>query len=111
MPPRKKTSSETAMSNLTLQPGLYVIGSIVNRTRRYITTNNNPNTESVTYTILDDHDHRFFVDDFSPTSYFDVSASVTLPVYIKPYNKKNGDAAYTLCIQKNYHPLTKGEYF
>ena len=111
MPPRRKPSSETTLSNPTVQPGLYVIGSIANRTRRYITTNNNPNTEIVTYTILDDHDHRFFVDDFAPTSYFDVSASVTLPVYIKPYNKKNGEAAYTLCVQKNYPPITKGEAF
>lgn len=111
MPPRKKTSPEITLSNASIQPGLYVIGSIVNRTRRFISTNNNPNTEIVTYTILDDHDHRFFVDDFAPTSYFEVTASVTLPVYIKPYNKKNGDAAYTLCIQKNYHPITKGEAF
>ena len=111
MPPRRKPSSETIMSNVSIQPGLYVIGSIINRTRRYITTNANPNTEIVTYTILDDQDHRFFVDDFAPTSYFEVSQSVTLPVYIKPDKKKNGDAAYTLCIQKNYHPTTKGETF
>ena len=111
MLPRRKTSSETNMSNAAIPSGLYVIGSIANRTRRYITTNANPNTEIVTYTILDDQDHRFFVDDFSPVSYFEVSQSVTLPVYIKPYKKKNGEAAYTLCIQKNYHPITKGEAF
>ena len=111
MPPRRKTSSESTLPNSAVQPGLYVIGFIANRTRRYITTNNNPNTEIVTYTILDDHDHRFFVDDFAPTSYYEVSAYVTLPVYIKPYNKKNGEAAYTICIQKNYHPITKGEAF
>ena len=73
MPPRRKTSLEPIMSNNTVQPGLYVIGSIANRTRRYITTNANPNTEIVTYTILDDHEHRFFVDDFAPASYFEVS--------------------------------------
>lgn len=111
MPPRRKTSSETNMSNAAIPSGLYVIGSIANRTRRYITTNANPNTEIVTYTILDDQDHRFFVDDFSPVSYFEESQSVTLPVYIKPYKKKNGEAAYTLCIQKNYNPITKGEAF
>ena len=111
MPPRRKTTSGTTISNTTVQPGIYVIGSIANRTRRFITTNTNPNTEIVTYTILDDHDHRFFVDDFAPVSYFEVSQSVTLPIYIKPYKKKNGDAAYTLCVQKNYHPITKGEAF
>lgn len=111
MPPRRKTSSETIISNPTMSPGLYVVGAISNRTRRYITTNANQNTEIVTYTVLDEHDHRFFIDDFAPASYFEVSQSVTLPVYIKPYKKKNGDAAYTLCIQKNYHPITKGEAF
>ena len=111
MPPRRKTSSESVIPSPIIQPGLYVIGSIVNRTRRYITTNANPNTEIVTYTVLDDHDHRYYVDDFAPSSYFELSESDTLPVYIKPYKKKNGDASYTLCIQKNYHPITKGETF
>ena len=111
MSPRRKSTTGTALSDSTVQPGLYVIGSITNRTRRYITTNANPNTEIVTYTILDDHAHRFFVDDSAPVSYLEVSQSVILPVYIKPYKKKNGDAAYTLCIQKNYHPITKGEAF
>ena len=58
------------MTNTTVQPGLYVVGSIANRTRRYIATNANPNTEIVTYTILDDHNHRFFVDDFAPDVLF-----------------------------------------
>ena len=111
MAPRRKTSPETIMEKSEIQPGLYIIGSISNRSRRYITTNNNPNTEIVTYTILDEHDHRFFIDDFAPSSYHEVTESVVLPVYIKPYKKKNGDAAYTLCIQKNYHPITKGEEF
>ena len=111
MSPRRKSTTGTALSDSTVQPGLYVIGSITNRTRRYITTNANPNTEIVTYTILDNHDHRFFVDDFAPASYLEVLQSVILPVYIKPYKKKNGDAAYTLCVQKNYHPITKGEAF
>ena len=69
MSPRRKASSEPTLSNSTFEPGLYIIGSITNRTRRYITTNANPNTEIVTYTILDDHDHRFYVDDFAPASY------------------------------------------
>lgn len=79
--------------------------------KSYITTANNPNTEIVTYTISDEHGHRFYVDDFSPSSYHEVSESVMLPVYVKSYKKKNGDASYTLCIQKNYYPITKGEAF
>ena len=76
-------ASETVMTNTTVRPGLYVIGSITNRTRRYITTNANPNTEIVANTILGDHDHRFYVYDFAPTSYYKVSQAGNLPVYIK----------------------------
>ena len=98
-------------SDLKIEPGLFVTGTIANRTRRYISTRNNSNTEVVTYTITDDHEHRYFVDDFAPSSYYEVSSPVTLSVYVKPYLKKNGDAAYTLCVQKDYLPITKGEAF
>jgi hypothetical protein len=106
-PRRKNDSADTLVSN----PGLYITGTIANRTRRYISTRNNPNTEVVTYTITDEHEHRYFVDDFAPSSYYDISSPVTLPVYVKPYLKKNGDASYILCVQKNYLPITKGETF
>lgn len=108
---RKRTTPETTAATETLSAGLYIIGTIANRTRRYITTNNNPNTEIVTYTVVDEHDHRYYIDDFAPSSYYDVSSPVTLSVYVKPFVKRNGDASYTLCIQKNYHPITKGEAF
>lgn len=108
---RKRNPSETEETNGSLPAGLYVVGKIANRTRRYITTSSNPNTEIVTYTIIDDHERRYFIDDFAPLSYYEVSSPVTLPVYVKTFVKKNGDASYTLCIQKNYHPITKGEAF
>lgn len=110
MATRKKISTADTS---TVNPGfgLYVTGTIANRTRRYISTQNNPNTEIVTYTVTDEHEHRYFVDDFAPASYYDVSSSVTLSVYVKPYLKKNGDASYTLCVQKDYLPITKGEAF
>ena len=47
----------------------------------------------------------------APSSYYDISSPVSLPVYVKPYLKKNGDASYTLCVQKDYLPITKGEAF
>ena len=108
---RKRNASETEVANGALPAGMYVVGKITNRTRRYITTSSNPNTEIVTYTIIDDHERRYFIDDFAPLSYYEVSSPVTLSVYVKPFVKRNGDASYTLCIQKNYHPITKGEAF
>lgn len=92
-------------------PGLYITGTITNRTRRYVSTRNNMNTEIVTYTIMDEHEHRYFVDDFAPSSYYDISSQVTLSVYVKPYLKKSGAASYILCVQKDYLPTTKGEVF
>lgn len=111
MAPRRKAVKEPVISIPQVEPGLYIIGSIANRTRRFITTIKNPNTEIVTYTIIDEHDHRYYVDDFAPSSYHELTESIIIPVYVKPYKKKNGDAAYTLCVQKNYHPVTKGEEF
>ena len=58
---RKRTASEAATATGILSAGLYVVGTIANRTRRYISVNNNPNTEIVTYTIIDDHDHRYCI--------------------------------------------------
>lgn len=107
MAPRSKTNVVNALNSTT--PGLFVSGAIANRTRRYISTRNNSNAEVVAYTITDDHERRYFV--FAPSSYYDISSPVTLSVYVKPYLKKNGDAAYTLCVQKDYLPITKGEAF
>lgn len=108
MAPRRKTDANDPTG---FNPGLFVTGIVANRTRRYIPARNNANTEVVTYTITDEHEHRYFVDDFAPSSYYDVSSPVTLSVYVKPYLKKNGGASYTLCVQKDYLPLTKGEAF
>ena len=108
MAPRRKTDANDPTGFI---PGLFVAGTVVNRTRRYIPTRNNANTEVVTYTITDEHEHRYFVDDFAPSSYYDISSPVTLSVYVKPYLKKNGDASYYLCVQKDYLPITKGEAF
>ena len=73
---RKRNASETEGSNGSLPAGLYVVGKIASRTRRY------------------------FIDDFAPLSYNEVSSPVTLSVYVKPFMKRNGDTSYTLCIQK-----------
>ena len=89
--------------------GLLITGIVRERTRRFL-TGKTPETEVVTYVIFDNNDHRYYVEDFAPESYHDVGDSVTIPIYVKPYKKKNGDLSYTLCAQKNYHP-SRGEAF
>lgn len=89
--------------------GLIVSGQIIERTRRKVPFDN-PTTEIVTYTISSDTNKRYYVDDFSPSSYYEIGSTAELSVYIKPFKKRNGDPSYTLCIQKDFHS-TKGERF
>ena len=80
--------------------GLSLSGTVIDRVKRMI-PRENPTTEIVTYTIQDGSNHKFYVDDYAPKSYHNINTSVSLSVYIKTYIKKNGDASYTLNIQKN----------
>ncbi len=79
--------------------GLSLSGTVIDRTRRMV-PRDNPTTEIVTYTILDGCDRKFYVDDYAPNAYHDLQSNVCLPVYIKAYNRKNGEPSYTLNIQK-----------
>ncbi len=88
--------------------GLTLSGTVIDRTRRHVPMDN-PTTEIVTYTLGDNNDRKFYVDDYAPTEYHDLGDYVSLPVYIKPYVKKNNDASYNLCIQKK--PSGRGEHF
>ena len=51
----------------------------------------------------------YFVDDFEPEKYYNISEYVMLPVYIKAYIKRNNQASYTICTRKDYQ--TRGEAF
>ena len=88
--------------------GLMLFGTVVDRVRRMV-PKNNPVTEIVTYTIQDYQNRKHFVDDYAPDSYYDIGENVELPNYIKPYVRKNGDASYTLNIQKTDN--TRGDHF
>lgn len=90
------------------QYGLYLNGTVVDRTRRYV-PKDNPVTEIVTYTISDDNNHKFYVDDYAPSGYQELGAYISVPVYVKPYTKKNKDISYNLCILKE--SVTQGEHF
>ena len=82
--------------------GLYVGGIIQERRRRFINRENMAQTEIVTYTLSDENNKRYFVEDFAPTSYRDIGSQIVVPVYVKPYRKKNGDLSYTICIKKDF---------
>ncbi len=88
--------------------GLSLSGTVIDRTRRLV-PRDNPTTEIVTYTIQDDHNRKFYVDDYAPNGYHDINVKVCLPVYIKPYKRKNGEPSYTINVQKL--EITRGEHF
>ena len=88
--------------------GLYLNGTVVDRTRRYV-PKDNPVTEIVTYTLSDNTDRKYYVDDYAPSEYHEMGTFISVPVYVKPYIKKNNDLSYNLCIQKI--PTVNGEHF
>ena len=98
----------TDINNLS---GMYVAGTIQTRTRRYIQSKDRSNIEIVTYTVVDNSGHRYFVDDFEPESYFDKNSFVIFNIYIKVYKKRNGEPAYSICRQKQFSPTNREETF
>ena len=88
--------------------GIMLSGTIIERTRRHV-PKDNPTTEIVTYTVSDGYERKYFVDDFSPSEYHSLGEYISVPVYIKPYMKKNNDLSYNLSIQKK--PPMRGEHF
>ena len=104
MTQRKSKSTSKEISN-----GLSLSGIIVDRTRRMVPLDN-PTTEIVTYTIQDESNHKYYVDDYSPSEYHDINANVCFPVYVKAYNRRNGTPSYTLNIQKS-EVVRSGEHF
>lgn len=88
--------------------GLALTGTVIDRTRRMV-PRDNPTTEIVTYTVQDSNRRKFFVDDYAPDGYHDINSTVSFPVYIKAYIRKNGEPSYTLNVQKS-EPI-RGERF
>ena len=76
---------------------------------RRMVPHDNPTTEIVTYTVQDGYNRKFYVDDYAPDAYHELDSNVCFPVYIKAYNRKNGEPSYTLNIQKR--DLGRGERF
>ena len=91
--------------------GLYLFGTIIDRTRRIINTkSNNSTAEIVTYTIRDSAGRRYYVDEYSPEGYHDLSEYTGMPVYVKKFKKRSGDIGYSFCVQQEYES-TRGEHF
>lgn len=88
--------------------GLSLTGIVIDRTRRMV-PRDNPTTEIVTYTIQDGYNRKFYVDDYAPDTYHDLESKICFPVYIKAYNRKNGEPSYTLNVQKMN--VARGEHF
>ena len=96
--------------NNALCSGLYLFGQVIDRTRRTIQTRNNTSAEILTYTIRDICDRRYYVDEYSPSSYFEVNKYVEIPVYVKVFQKRNGEIAYSFCVQQKL-ASSRGEHF
>ena len=88
--------------------GLTVSGVVKERRRRRVPLDN-PQHEIVTYTVVDDNESIYFVDDFEPEKYHNIGDYIMLPVYIKAYINRNNQASYTICTRKDYQ--TRGEAF
>lgn len=101
-------NQRNAKTKSTTMNGLSLSGTVIDRTRRMV-PHDNPTTEIVTYTVQDDFNRKFYVDDYAPSSYHDRDSTVCFPVYIKTYVRKNGEASYTLNIQKS--DASRGEPF
>lgn len=91
--------------------GLYLFGTVTDRTRRTISTKENASTEIVTYTVIDNAGHKYYVDEYSPEKYNDVGKPVILPVYVKAFRRRNGEVGYSFCVQQQFQGTTRGEHF
>ena len=105
---RRSRKTPDTGNDISTTPGLFLSGIVIDRTRRMV-PRDNPTTEIVTYTVQGSDDRKFYVDDYAPEGYHDINSSVCFPVYIKTYIRKNGEASYTINIQKTEN--LKGEHF
>lgn len=108
MAPRKARTVTTNTCPSPVNTGLILAGSVIDRTRRMVPADN-PTIEIVTYTIQDDANTKYYVDDFSPNSYHELGEIISIPVYVKTYLSRNGKPSFNLNVQKKVTP--KGEHF
>lgn len=68
--------------------GMFLSGQIMDRSRRKV-PRNDQQIEIVTYLIQDNHGKKYYVDYFDPHGYYKIGENVCIPIYIKPYQRKN----------------------
>lgn len=90
--------------------GLYIFGTVIDRTRRTISTKNNSTAEIVTYTVQDTSSRRYYIDEYSPDEYYNLTEYVEVPVYVKTFKKRTGEIGYSFCVQTQ-DGLSRGEHF
>ena len=105
--PRRVQNDLSASTN-PIQYGLCLSGTVVDRTRRFV-PRDNPVTEIVTYTLSDNENCKYYVDDYAPSEYHELGTTISVPVYVKPYTKRNKEISYNLCVQKK--ATLQGEHF
>ena len=95
----------------TDETGLFLVGKVADRVKKIVTAQG-IEVEVVTYTVMSDAIHRYYVDDFDPEKYYSVGENVSLPVYVKAYKKKNGEPSYMLKMMKKEVVITsRGQHF
>jgi hypothetical protein len=98
-------------NEISIPNGLIVHGQVLKRTRRIIQNKIGEEVQIVTYVISGDDKKKFYVDDYSPSDFYTVGSTVSIPVYVKPYTKKTGSLAYTLNVEKDFTFQGIGEDF
>jgi len=108
----KTTTHKTEDISSTVETisGLCLAGTIFKRTKREVSVKNSK-TEIITYTVVDSNNRYYYVDDYSPAEYYDLGQAVQIPIYIKPYKKKSGEASYSLNVSKPFRASSRGEEF
>ena len=111
LPRRSERTVHGSMADSGEEQGLFLIGEVCDRVKKNITAQG-MDVEVVTYTISCNDRQRYYVDDFDSEKYFSVGEKVFIPVYVKAYKKKNGEASYMLKLQKkDIFVASRGERF
>lgn len=66
---------------------LYLFGKVIDRPQRKV-PKDNPTTWTITYLGQNNWDSKFYVDNYAPTFYCDLSREISFQVFIKVYNRK-----------------------